>query len=317
MFEKGSIMNKALLASACLLFFFYPFSGASGQDRNKKNQGDIQKNPDGESEPGKPPDGQDMPGALNIEFEERLNGPGGFNFEVFTDPDPLPVGSKGTLYFLLNIGDGLFITRGKNETFFEPPSKVGPLRIGRVIWPKPAGTYLHPETKKYVYGWKGQVFLKAEISVAPDAKYGPVGLVIKHSHRVLMEKPGMAGILSREPIEMKVNIGPPLPKVDIPSGPDLPPNKETKRPKPGEGKANKAGDREKRGKTKKFEPGKGRMLQGSGDVKKRGDEEGRPPLGQMDFAKGTDSGLFTPLVIMGAFLLLLGVFLLLGKHKGS
>ncbi len=177
---------------------------------------------DGTQPPGgdRPPEG-DLPvqGQGEIQKMESLQGPENISFHVFTDPDPLPRGGKGTLYILFNVGKGRFLTRGPGETFVKPPAKAGPLSLGKVEWPPSSGNFRHPESGRTVPGWTGQVFVKIPVLVSPRAPLGPVSFKIDLQYRVLSTAPPIAGMVNVDPIQFQAKVGPPLPQVVFPEKP--------------------------------------------------------------------------------------------------
>ena len=180
---------------------------------------------DGTQPPGgdRPPEG-DLPvqGQGEIQKMESLQGPENISFHVFTDPDPLPRGGKGTLYILFNVGKGRFLTRGPGETFVKPPAKAGPLSLGKVEWPPSSGNFRHPESGRTVPGWTGQVFVKIPVLVSPRAPLGPVSFKVDFQYRVLSPDPPIAGMVNVDPIQFQAKVGPPLPQVIFPEKPNSP-----------------------------------------------------------------------------------------------
>ncbi len=275
---------------------------------------------DGTQPPGgdRPPEG-DLPvqGQGEIQKMESLQGPENMSFHVFTDPDPLPRGGKGTLYILLNVGKGRFLTRGPGETFVKPPAKAGPLSLGKVKWPPPSGNFRHPESGRTVPGWTGQVFVKIPVLVSPRAPLGPVSFKIDFQYRVLSATPPIAGMVNVDPIQFQAKVGPPLPQVvfpekpisSSPSVPEAPGKKEPGRKPKSAREIPRAPARGKRG--------PGRVLPGS--------REASPPetggsAGPEDTPLLPEGGGFlanAPLVFGAAGLLVLIALLLLFKGGKS
>ncbi len=272
---------------------------------------------DGTLPPGKErPHEEDLPPQGDLQKMESLQGPENMNIQVFTDPDPLPRGGRGTLYVLLNIGKGRFLTRGRGETFLKPPRKAGPLTLGKVQWPPSSGNFRHPETGRIVPGWTGQVFVKIPIQVEGKAPLGPVSFKIDFQYRVLSVKPPIAGMVNVDPIEFQAKIGPPLPVVTFPE------RSARSGPAAGGKAAGKAPGKKPSSPERKAPP------LSPGTPGKGGALPGRPPSpssrGQGDFGPGEppilpESGGFlgkAPLVFGAAGLLvLLALFLLLRGSK--
>lgn len=183
-------------------------------DERSADQGQ-RPTPEGEDQAAARARGEQPPDGVE-EAHPVMEGHGNLRPSVFPDPDPLPKGGKGFLYFNLNIPPDRFIARGADETFLKGPARVGPLKLGEVEWPPATGTFRHPKSGMGVPGWTGQIFLKMPVSVDPGAAFEPVAFKVDFQFRVLMADPPANSMTHVDPFEVRLAIGPPLPQVQIP-----------------------------------------------------------------------------------------------------
>jgi len=280
---------------------------------------------DGTPPPGKdlPPGGdrpeeEDLPAVGDPDGIQSLQGPQSFSLQVFTDPDPLPQGSRGHIYVLMLLGKDRFLTRGPRETFLKPPRKAGPLKLGSPEWPPPSGNFRHPETGRTIPGWTGQVFVKIPVQIPAGAPLGPVSLKIDFQYRVLSTHPKAAGMVNVDPLQVQARIGPPLPRVVFSEKPAASSGGSGSRPGPAGGKKPSGGTSEKEPPRKSGGPEgpAGEAVPGKGPD--RGGPAAPDDLEDLPPAPAAGGWLDNPALVFGAAgLLILGALLILFRGKKS